>query len=147
MTRGLLRWLARIMIGTLLLSQLAVTAHACSKTLPSAAATGMSAKAEAPMQAAEASSEAQPDLASSDCADMVMPTDAAPSKVCFEHCHYGQQSDHASTITVPVALMTALYAIPSAPEVISPPRTADGTLNALVAASPPHTVLHCVYRI
>ncbi len=147
MTRGLLRWLARIMIGTLLLSQLAVTAHACSKTLPSVAAMGMSAKAEAPMQAAEASSEAQPDLASSDCAGMVMPTDAVPSKVCFEHCHYGQQSDHASTITVPVALMTALYAIPSAPEVAAPTCMAAEALDALVAASPPHTVLHCVYRI
>lgn len=147
MTRGLLRWLARIMIGALLLSQLAVTAHACSKTLPSAAAIGMSTQAETPVQAAEASPEAQTDLASSDCADMAMPTDAAPSKVCFEHCHYGQQSDHASTITVPVVLMTALYAIPSAPEVASLTCMAANALDALVAASPPHTVLHCVYRI
>ncbi len=147
MTRGLLRWLARIMVGTLLLSQLAVTAHACSKTLPSAAAMGMSVKGEPPMQTAEAPHETQSDFASSDCADMVMPTDAAPSKVCFEHCHYGQQSDHAPTITVPVVLMTALYAIPSASEVASPPRMEADALDALVAASPPHTVLHCVYRI
>jgi hypothetical protein len=146
MTRNLLRWIARVMIGALLFSQLAVAAHACSKMLPSGNTMGMAA-AEQPMPMTAASADAKADVEVTDCADMATKTDDASGNICAAHCLYGQQSDKASTITVPVALLTALYITPPVPEMALPPRSAAGTLNALVASSPPHTVLHCVYRI
>jgi len=46
-----------------------------------------------------------------------------------------------------VALLTALYTTTPALPGKAPPRPTAATLSALVAASPPHAILHCVYRI
>ncbi len=48
-----------------------------------------------------------------DCADMVMAPDPDFANLCAEHCHYGHQSDHAASLAVPAALLTALYLTPS----------------------------------
>ena len=73
--------------------------------------------------------------------------DPEAANLCAEHCKQGRQGDQASTLTVPAALLKALYAIaPSLPGT-APPRPAAAPLSALVAASPPHAILHCVYRI
>ncbi len=74
--------------------------------------------------------------------------DSQNANLCAEHCKFGQQSDQASTLTVPAALLMALYV---APQVSTAPlaglRPAAATPSALVAASPPHTILHCCFRI
>ncbi len=147
MTRNLLRWFARVMIGTLIFSQLAVAAHACAKMLPAGGAAGMVMAADQPAQAVTALAVAHTDVVPPDCAGMAMNTDAASGNLCAAHCQYGQQSDQASTLTVPAALLTALYITPLVPAPAPPPHSAAATLSALVAASPPHTILHCVYRI
>lgn len=77
---------------------------------------------------------------------MVGMTDAASANLCAEHCKFDQQIAHATTLTVPVALLSPLLLAPWAPEVPSPPRTTATFLSALGAASPPHAILHCVYR-
>lgn len=82
-----------------------------------------------------------------DCAGMAGPMDPQFANLCAEHCHHGQQSDQVATLTVPAALLTALYITPLAPEPVVAPHPAAAGMSALVAASPPHTVLHCCFRI
>ncbi|MBN9206161.1 hypothetical protein [Methylibium petroleiphilum] len=135
MTRGLLRSLARGLIGVLLLAQLAVAAYACP---------GLAAKAS---DTATASTGVAMDASMPGCDDMVGAMDPESANLCAEHCKQGKQSDQASTLNVPVALLTALYETTPALPGKAPPRPTAASLSALVAASPPHTILHCVYRI
>ncbi len=87
------------------------------------------------------------DLQMADCAGMAGPMDPEFANLCAEHCHHGQQSDRAATLTVPAALLTALYITPLAPEPAVAPRPAADTTSALAAASPPLAILHCCFRI
>jgi hypothetical protein len=148
MTRGLVRMVARGLIGLLLFSQLAIAAYACP-ALSAGLAGGLSTEMSMG-QDAVAATDGSLDSAvqgGAPCADMVGATDAASGNLCAEHCKYGQQSDHASTLTVPAVLLTAIYPMtPWVPEAASPPRPAAASLSALVAASPPHAILHCVSR-
>jgi hypothetical protein len=137
-TRALLRKVAAGLAGALLCAQMAIAAYACP-ALASAAA-GETTEADA----APAAPLAQP---MANCDDMAGAMDPAAPNLCAEHCKYGQQSDNAATLRVPVALLTALYATPPVPVTAPPPRPAAANLSALVAASPPHAIAHCVYRI
>ena len=149
MTRGLVRMVARGLIGLLLFSQLAIAAYACP-ALSAGLASGSSTAMSVPMaqDAVAATDDARGSaMQGSPCADMVGATDTASSNLCAEHCKYGQQSDHAFTLTVPAVLLSALYPMtPWVPETAPPARPAAASLSALVAASPPHAILHCVYR-
>ncbi|KPV06484.1 hypothetical protein APR50_09740 [Variovorax paradoxus] len=147
MTRGLVRMVARGLIGLLLFSQLAIAAYACP-ALSAGLAGGSTTEMSMAQDAVAATDDARDSaMQGSPCADMVGATDRASGNLCAEHCKYGQQSDHASTLTVPVVLLTAIYPMtPWVPETASPPRPAAASLSALVAASPPHAILHCVYR-
>lgn len=143
MTRSLLRLVARLMIGVVLFAQLAVSAYACpalataaGMDMPSLSASGPIVKAPMAMPAGAA-----------DCDDATGAMDPAAANLCAEHCKYGQQSDHAPTLNVPAAVLTALYAAPVVAPTAPPPRPAAAWTSALVAASPPLAVLHCVYRI
>lgn len=134
MTRRWVRCVAQGLVGVLLFAQIAVAAYACPGRAP--------AEAAAPKMAATSSTQM------SNCDDMTGAMDAASATLCAEHCKYGQQSDQAPTLNVPVAVLTALYATPPVAEMAPlPPRAAAASLSALVAASPPHTILHCVFRI
>lgn len=147
MTRGLRRAVARGLIGILLLAQFAIVAYAC----PALAAASMASMAMAPIDAASAEpADATTDktvVASPGCDGMAGAMDPAAPNLCADHCQYGQQSDQAATLTVPAVLLTALYTTPSVPLTAPPSRPAAGLASALVAASPPHTIAHCVYRI
>lgn len=134
MTRGFLRGLARGLIAVLLFAQLAVAAYACP---------GLAAKAP---DTSVASAAAAMDASMPGCDGMAGAMDPESPNLCAEHCKQGKQSDQASTLTVPVAMFTALYATtPALPA--KAPRPSAAMLSALVAASPPHAILHCVYRI
>jgi len=96
--------------------------------------------------------EAGHELAASDaaqataCAGMAG-MDPELTNLCAEHCRQGQQSDQAATLTVPAALLSALYTTPPAPEPVVAPRPAAAATSALAAASPPLAILHCCFRI
>ena len=145
MTRGLRRAVARGLIGILLLAQFAIVAYAC----PALAAASMAGMAMAPSDTASADpADADKTVAASPgCDGMAGTMDPAAPNLCADHCKYGQQSDQASTPTVPAVLLTALYANPWVPHLAPPSRPAAGLASALVAALPPRTILHCVYRI
>lgn len=137
MRTRILRTVCRALIGVVLLAQLAVSAYACPGR--SSAAT---------MNMTIDGATAAPSRPMPDCADMAVPMDSGFAALCAEHCHHGQQSDHAATLNVPAPILTALYATPLAPEPGSALRPAAvATASALAGAFPPHAILHCCFRI
>jgi hypothetical protein len=129
LTRAWNKLLCRVLIGVFLLAQLAVAAHACQAQPASAAA-----EAQAHKPCAMGSSSEQ--------------LDRNASTLCAEHCHFGDKS--SDTAPVPVAFAPAfalLYVVPSEPALdadSSPPLCAADP--GLLAAPPPHAILHCVLR-
>ena len=147
MTRQFLRNVCRALIGVVLFAQLAVSAHACPG-LSSASSMKMQMNAAAaPGGDSTDTVIATADQQAPNCEDMAGPMDPEFVNLCAEHCHHGQQSDQASTLTVSTALLNALYVTPLAPEPVVAPRPAAKATSALVAASPPLAILHCCFRI
>lgn len=148
MTRDFVRVVARVVAGVVLLAQWSISAYACPGLSPAAQASQQPQVAGTP-QAAD------PDVTAASigmvlvppCGDMTCAMDPDSANLCAEHCKYGQQSDHASTVNVPAAALVALYPVPMALEVVLAPRPAAAAMSALVAASPPHAILHCVFRL
>ena len=147
MTRSFVRSVSRALIGVVLLAQMAVSAYACTG-LASGAATNMPT-----VSPASTRDDTSKDIATTAteqaiaCADMAGPMDPEFANLCAEHCHHGQQSDQAATLSVPVALLTARYITPLAPEPFVAPRPAAAATSALAAASAPLAILHCCFRI
>ena len=156
MKRSFVRGLARCLASVLFLAQMTIAAYACpglSSSITAGAPMGQMQPMAQTSAAAAPQFEVSSDPGSAamaaqmpDCSDMAggMPPDAA--NLCAEHCKYGQQSDHASTLTVPAVILNALYTSP----VVLPtplPRSAAALTGKPVAASPPHAILHCVFRI
>jgi len=132
LARSLTRSICRLLIGALLFAQLAIAAHACP---------GMSEPAPAPAVAADA--------AMPPCHEM----DEAQPNLCLEHCRSGQQAAtdlaQPATALAPVAL-ALFYPLPApAPaDVASTERGAPPTFDERRAgAPPPHSILHCCWRI
>lgn len=159
MKRRFVRGLARCLAGVLFLAQMTVAAYACpglSLTIAAGVPMGqmlaMTQTLEAAASQAELSSD--PAAAAADamaaqmpgCSDMAAAMDPDAANLCAEHCKYGQQIDHASTLTVPAVILNALYTTPVVPPAPLP-RSAAALTGAPVAASPPHAILHCVFRI
>jgi hypothetical protein len=137
MTRHFLRSMCKLLAEMVLMAQLAVSAHACpGMQLPAAASMGSD------QNGGGAAVQSMPG-----CADMQGAMDPSFANLCAEHCKHGQQSDQAPTLILPATLLTALYTTPPAPEPDAVPRPAAEAAAALVAASPPHAILHCCFRI
>lgn len=144
MTRSFLRSVCRALIGVVLTAQMAVSAYACPGLGTTAMPMLPSASAGGNQVAVVDRATVQPAV---DCADMMAAMDPSFANLCAEHCHQGQQSDHAATLTVPAALLTALYTTPLASGPAALPRSAADAASALVAATPPLAILHCCFRI
>lgn len=147
MTRSFLKAVARCLVGVVLMAQMAISAYACpAMALPAAPTMQMPAASDSTDERGSANADL-PMAQTSNCDDMAGSMDASAPNLCAEHCKYGQQSDHAPTLNAPAVVLTVLYAMPLVPVTAPPPRPAAATLSALVAASPPHAILHCVHRI
>jgi hypothetical protein len=134
MSRALRRTVGRWLIGVLLLAQFAVASYACP---------GLSTST-----AAHKGGDA-----------MVMAADMAPGcdqmdtkavNLCAEHCRFGQQS--SDTAPVPIVLApvpTLLYSLPVEPAHVlgSGQSVPSSDVSEAAAPSPPHAILHCVFRI
>ena|SRR5215831_11994563 len=137
--RSLLKRIATLLAFTLLLAQLAIASHACARSVavPSPAA-----------QAANSDGHDALADAKHPCHEATGAKDPASPNLCAEHCKQGQQSDRASlTVEVLPALLNALYDLPSSSELPRQRPSTASWLSALVAASPPHAIAHCVLRI
>ena len=143
MTRQFLRTICRALICVVMLTQMAIAAYACPGVARSAAMTGQMQMASVTASDTDAA-EAPPAM---HCEGMAGPMDPDFANLCAEHCHHGQQSDQASTLTVPAVLLTALYDTSPAPVPGALPGHAFEAAGGRVAAESPHTLLHCCLRI
>ena len=125
--RSLRRRVALLLAGALFAGQMVIAAHACAKGLGNPA---------------QAAATAMPD-----CDGAMDAPDAATPALCAEHCKQGQQSDRASPgVAVSPVLASVRYPTAVAPEPRRARAPAGAWLSALVAASPPHAIAHCVRR-
>ena len=137
MTPRLKRLLCRLLIGILLFTQIAIAAYACPQLSPT--------RFSQPSAAVE--SMAMPSVADIPlCCDGMGRTDPDNPNICAGHCQFGQQSDQTQTPTMPAALLASLYIVSPVPELTVPTRPAAASAGILVAASPPHAILHCCFR-
>jgi len=136
-----------MLIGVVLFAQFAVAAYACpGLSVAGTPKPGMVIPVVAEVQSM-GTDRVSITLAAMDCDDMAGSMDPSSANLCVEHCRQGHQSDQAATLTLPAALLTALYRLPLAPEPPAlSPRQAAEEVSALAAASPPHAILHCCFR-
>jgi len=153
MTRRLKRLLCRLLIGILLFAQMAIAAYACPQlspagfSQPSAAPSMASEGNQAGSDPAAAGAVAVPPVADMPpCCDGMGRSDPDNPNLCAGHCQFGQQSDQTQTPTVPAALLASLYIVSLVPELTVPTQSAAASASILVAASPPHAILHCCLR-
>lgn len=138
MSRQLSRFVARWMLGVLLMGHWAVAAYVCPSLL-NQASVAEQRSAAAPQLPGDAVSKAA-------CDHALGASDPAQPNLCAEHCKAGQQSDHTASIVVPLASPIALYDIRPPAVTVPRRRPTAAPLSALVAASPPHAIAHCVRR-
>jgi hypothetical protein len=147
MTRQLLRWICRALIGTILFAQLAVSAYACPGL---SAAGGIAMQQTVPAATATASlggDGVTTEPMAMHCENMTGPMGSSFANLCAEHCHQGQQISDAATMTVPAAILSVLYLAPVCPACLAALRPAAQAASARVVVSAPHTILHCCFRI
>lgn len=129
--RRVVRAIALGLAGAVLMAQAALAGYACPSMSGAIA------------DDAGFTSEAAAQVRGGDAFDM---TDPAAPGVCAEHCKVGQQSNLVANLALPASVMAELYTAPPARATASvSPRAADW-LTAIIAASPPHAILHCVRR-
>ena len=146
-SRAMSKTISRALIGVLLFAQFAVASYACPGLMGSAAkADGKAGVAITATASVQVSAAATPASMPPACDQM----DPAAANLCAEHCRFGQQSaDTAPAPIVHVAIPTLLYPLPLEPQrLLGSGRAFPAADASLVAAlSPPHTILHCVFRI
>ena len=143
MTRRWVRCVVQGLVGVLLFAQMAIAAYACPGRSPAAAGTPQMATATVHT------------VQMANCDDMAGAIDAASATLCAEHCKYGQQSDQAPTLNVPVAVLTALYATPPVAEGSADAARCGGLVECVGCGFPaahrpalrlPHLILQTTLR-
>jgi len=154
MTRKFKRMVCQGLIGALLFAQWSVAAYAC----PALSMLSQQLQQGAVVAAADGRAMPTGDMAAkttrsagarmTDCDQMARELGNSSPSLCFEHGHYGQQSDQVQVPALPPIALVSLYIIrPMVPEV-SPPMSATAVVvGAPAAACPPHTILHCCFRV
>jgi len=136
----------------LLFAQLSIAAYAC----PALAAA--SAQANTDTTANENWSSAGDEAASDDlrvpangivaCDQMAVQQDKASPELCAGHCHYGQQVDQVNVFSLTAFALISLYVVaPTTIEICPSMSAMAASMDVPVAASPPHAILHCCFRI
>ena len=131
------------MVGLLLFAQMALAAYACSGL-----AGDSNASVNDPMIGAttEFSVSTQAIGASAaDCHDPIGEIEAGSANLCAEHCKYGHQSDLVPVVTAPPTAMLARYRLPQLPDAAGL-RSGPESMDGRACVSPPHAILHCVFR-
>lgn len=138
MTRAFRQAVCRILIGVLLFAQMAVAAYACPALAISTSAC-MEAMAS-PIEAADEPASSMPMGLGQ--MDMDSPN------LCAAHCQFGEQTaDPFPGLAVPAPVLAGFYVVPLPTPPVAPARPAAAAPDRLAAASPPHAILHCCFRI
>lgn len=82
-----------------------------------------------------------------DCEGMASQLDPASPNLCAEHCQYDSQSDQLRTPPTPAVALVSLYVVPLASGLMEPSQRSIASTSLLAARAPPHTILHCCFRI
>ena len=114
-----------VAIFALLFAQLSVAAYACPSTAKPAAEVMMGM----------------------DCEGMSSQLDPASPNLCAEHCQDDSQSDQLRTPTVLLMALVSLYVVPLTSTLAEPSQFSIASNSLLAARAPPHTILHCCFRI
>jgi len=93
------------------------------------------------------SDAANPIIDMAACCDGMGQPDPDNPNLCAEHAHFGQQSEQTQAPSVPAVLLASLYIVSLMPALTGPARPAAASASVLAAASPPHAILHCCFRI
>ena len=158
MPRRFKRLLCRLLIGILLFAQMAVAAYACPQLSPTGfgfsqpstvSSTSYGLGGPASQNSVAAGALAAPPVAGMPpCCDGMGQSDPSNPNLCAGHCQFGQQSDQTQTPTLPAALLTSsFYIVFPVPELTVSPRPIAASADIHAAASPPHAILHCCFRI
>ena len=147
-SRALRQFVSRLLIGVSLFAQLAVASYACPgfKDMGLAGHSGVATAVHEAAAGTAAEPRAEPAAMPRDCGQM----DPDAANLCAEHCRQGQQSaDTANVPTVSLGVPTLMYPLPIEPQrSLGYGRSFPAHDASLVAAlSPPHAILHCVFRI
>lgn len=86
-------------------------------------------------------------MASMDCEGMAGHQDSASPNLCAEHCQYNEQSDQLRVPTVPAVSLVGLYVVPLLLKFAELSQLDIVSSGLLTARPPPHTILHCCFRI
>jgi hypothetical protein len=113
-----------IAIFALLFAQLSLAAYVCPMAATGGAGT----------------------MAPSGCASMSRQDQTSPN-LCAGHCQYGEQGDQPRTPTAPAVSLISLYVLPLTLALTVPIRHQLEASGLLAAPPPPHTILHCCFRI
>lgn len=149
MTRAFKRSVCRVLIGVLLFAQFAIAAHACQDLAKNAqSARGMETAALDRSAAMTASGTDSDSSGALPCDGMGAPPDGSGGNICIEHCRFGHQTfDPGQPPSVTPGLFAVLYVVPGLLFAEAPRPMQAATRAACVAASPPHSILHCCLRI
>jgi len=138
--RSMNRLVARLLVGVLVLAQVALSAYACP-VMPAGSASGMAT-------ATMAGEGTRPERVVDGMPAEAWRLDPAQPNLCAAHCQSGQQNvDGKPASSAPPALPAGFYpAVQWAPLAISAPAPA-WLEPPSPAASPPLAILHCCFRI
>lgn len=81
------------------------------------------------------------------CEGMASHLDPAAPNLCAEHCQYGEQSDQLRMPTMPDVCLISLYVVPPVAAATEWSPFVIASSGLLSARPPPHTILHCCFRI
>ena len=117
-----------MLLAAFLFAQGAVSVYAC----PGLVGEPVAVEAAAPMP---------------DCDEMAGLDPAVPN-LCLAHCQYGQATvDQSAQPSPPTALLGAFVVSLPDPVASHGSTRASSTMRFTAAAPPPHTILHCCFRI
>jgi hypothetical protein len=94
-----------------------------------------------------AAAAAPHDMSTMDCEEMATQLDPTFPNLCLEHCQYGEQTDQVRIPTAPAVSLTSLYIVPHHSSLVEPTQLVVVSSGLLVTRPPPHTILHCCFRI
>jgi hypothetical protein len=122
------QFVARLLLAVLIFAQGAVSAYACPGSIDSVAPTAVT--------------EAMPG-----CDEMTRLDPVAPN-LCLAHCQSGDQTfDHSAQPSAVPALLPALVVSVVDPDASQASSRASSTQRFIGARPPPHSILHCCFRI